>query len=173
MAYFLEALIVRGTPDWPEPIARVGRPVLLHAPDGMPLGLLPLKDAVMSALGVDEAHDPVLGFYELRRPVADLAAEASLTAPVVYVHAEYHGGTGTQAAVGWLDGAVAFGPRFTTNWPGAVDDHYELVMGRRASGAIEAEAIDQALQFLGIEAVGDRDEFDIVGLGAHRFTEDW
>ena len=173
MAYLLEALIIRGAPGWPEPIARIGRPVPLHAPDGVPLGLLPLTASLTSALGVDEADDPVLGFYELRRPVADLAAEASLTAPVTYVHAEFHGGTGFQAAMGWLDGAVAFGPRFTANRPEEADEHYEVVWGRRANGAIEAMAIDEALQFLGIEAIGDRDEFDIVGLGAHRFTEDW
>ena len=36
---------------------------------------------------------------------------------------------------------------------------------------MEAMAIDEALRFLGIEVVGDRDEF--VGLCPHRFTEDW
>lgn len=174
MAYVLEALIVRGAPEWPEPIARLGRLVLLHSPDGVPLGLLPLTRTLQSSLGVDPADAPVLGFLNLRQPVAELAAEASLTAPVAYVHAEYFGGTGFQAAVGWRDGTIAFGPRFTANHPAeAEDERYEVITGWRATGAPAAEAIDEALQFLGVEAVGNLDEFDTVGLGAGRSTEDW
>jgi len=50
---------------------------------------------------------------------------------------------------------------------------YQVIRGKRPSGAPAAMAIDEALQFLGVEAVGDLDEFDTVGLGAHRLTEDW
>ena len=55
----------------------------------------------------------------------------------------------------------------------AENDLYEVISGWRATGAPAAMAIDEALQFLGIEAVGDLDEFDTVGLGAHRITEQW
>ena len=105
-----EALIVRGAPAWPEPVARLGRVVPLRSPDGAPLGLLPLTGAVRSLLGDDGAATPVPGFLELRQPVVELAAEASLTPPVAYVHAEFFGGGGFQAAVGWRGGKVAFGP---------------------------------------------------------------
>ncbi len=174
MAYVLEALIFRGAPAWPESVARLGRVVPLRSPDGVPLGLLPLTGAVSSLLGVDGATAPVLGFLELRQPVAELAAEASLTAPMAYVHAGFFGGGGFQAAVGWRGGKVAFGPRFTaTHRRERPHRRYRVVRSRRPSGALVAMAIDEALQFLGVEAVADDDEFDTVGLGAHRFTEDW
>jgi hypothetical protein len=178
MAYVLEALIVRGAPEWPEPVTRLARLVPLRSPDGLPLGLVPLTEDVRSRLGVDSASAPVLGFLELRRPVADLAAEASLSASVAYVHAGFSGGPGFQAAVGWRAGKIAFGPRFTTNhgsrlWQWLWNRRYQVIRGKRPSGAPAAMAIDEALQFLGVEAVGDLDEFDTVGLGAHRLTEDW
>jgi len=76
--------------------------------------------------------------------------------------------------MGWLGGTVAFGPRFTATHPGeGEDERYEVIRGRRATGAPAALAIDEALQFLGVEAVGSLDEFDTVGLGAHRFTHEW
>ena len=174
MAYVLEALIVRGAPAWPEPVARLGRVVPLRSPDAAPLGLLPLTGAVRSLLGDDGAAAPVLGFLELRQPVVELAAEASLTAPVAYVHAEFFGGGGFQAAVGWRGGKVAFGPRFTATHRGERPHRrYRVVRSRRPSGALTAMAIDEALQFLGVEAVGNNDEFDTVDLGAHRSTEGW
>jgi hypothetical protein len=89
VGYVLEALIVRGAPAWPAPVTRLGRLVPLRSLDGVPLGLLPLTEEVQSRLEIDSASAPVLGFLELRQPVADLAAEASLTAPVAYVNAEY------------------------------------------------------------------------------------
>jgi hypothetical protein len=174
VAYVLEALIVRGAPAWPAPVARFGRLVPLRSLDGVPLGLLPLTKEVQSRLGIDSASAPVLGFLELRLPVADLAAEASLTAPVAYVEAGFSGGPGFQAAVGWRGGKIAFGPRFTgTDRSGRPNRRYQVIRGKRPSGAPAAMAIDEALQFLDVEAVGDQDEFDVVGLGEHRLTEQW
>jgi hypothetical protein len=148
--------------------------VPLRSPDSAPLGLLPLTKVIQRLLGVDRATAPVLGFLTLSQAVVELAAEASLPAPVAHVQAEIFGGTGIQAAVGWLDGTIAFGPRFTANHPAeAEDERYEVISDRRATGAPVAMAIDEALQFLGVEAVGSLDEFATVGLGAHRATEDW
>jgi hypothetical protein len=50
--------------------------------------------------------------------------------------------------------------------PGAVWPWARLRPRASASKrAFASTAIDEALQFLGVEAAGDRDEFDIVGLG--------
>ena len=97
---------------------------------------------------------------------------------MAYVHAGFSGGPGFQAAVGWRGGRIAFGPRFTTNygsrlWQWLWHRRYQVIRGKRPSGAPAAMAIDEALQFLGVEAVGDQDEFDVVGLGEHRLTEQW
>src|SRR3954452_1729380 len=63
---------------------------------------------------------------------------------VAYVEAEYFGGVGEQSTVLWLGGVRH-----------------------------EPETIKEALRALGVRAVGDRDEYDTVGLGRHRTTQDW
>ena len=90
------------------------------------------------------------------------------------MHAEFSGGPGLQAAVGWRGGKIAFGPRFTaTHRFERPHRRYRVIRKRRPSGALVAMAIDEALHFLGVRAVADLDEFDTVGLGEHRSTERW
>jgi hypothetical protein len=55
----------------------------------------------------------------------------------------------------------------------ALDCDHLVQVGYELEALIVRGAPGWPDQFLSIEAVGDRDEFDIVGLGAHRFTEDW
>ncbi|HLZ56584.1 MAG TPA: hypothetical protein VKR06_06525, partial [Ktedonosporobacter sp.] len=83
--------------------------------------------------------------------IADLAGPLSEKGLVAYVQADFFGGEGGQSAIVWQQGQVVL----------AVD---ETGIG----------AINQALQYLGVKA-GDRsgDEFMMVGLGRHRFTERW
>jgi hypothetical protein len=68
---------------------------------------------------------------------------------VAFLAAEFFGGSGSQAVIGWQDGRLAFGPLQ------AID------------------AINQALRWLGIDSAGHRDEFDALHLGRHRDTESW
>lgn len=82
-----------------------------------------------------------------------------MAAPVAYLEAETFGGTGTQAMVLWRDGEVWLGPVTT-----------------RATAARESAedgAVNQALRHLGVGRPGAIDEFDALGLGRHRHTEDW
>jgi hypothetical protein len=77
-----------------------------------------------------------------------LAAQASRQEPVVYAEAEFFGGVGEQHAVLW----------------------------RRGEGTVldaEPGPINAALRALGVRGTGDRDEFDSVGLGRHRTTQEW
>jgi hypothetical protein len=84
---------------------------------------------------------------------------------VAYVEAEFFGGTGSQAAVVWRDGAVVLPPTVTTDEPGERGERIEL--------GDPDWAINRALQVLGASAEGAIDEFEAVGLRAHRDTEDW
>jgi hypothetical protein len=77
-----------------------------------------------------------------------LAARASRQAPILYAEAEFFGGVGEQHAVLWQGGE------------GTVLD-------------AEPGPINAALRVLGVRRTGDRDEFDSVGLGRHRSTQDW
>jgi hypothetical protein len=85
------------------------------------------------------------GFYRLTEEAAAAAAALSTEARVVFVEAEFFGGVGTQASVGWEHGEVAFGPRLTDG----------------------AGAINDALRWLGVSAAGAHDEFDALGLRDH------
>ena len=80
---------------------------------------------------------------------------------VIYIEAEFFGGTGNQAAVGWQGGVLGFGPRRT-----------QMPMKDRAGYAVVADqddmAINAALRWLGIRRTQTRDEFDTVGIGALR-----
>jgi hypothetical protein len=80
--------------------------------------------------------------------IAAIGASVSTIAPVAYVEADYFGGQGTQAATVWEAQAIVWGP------------------------LVAAKAINQALRKIGVEC-GIKDEFDTLGLGRCRFTDDW
>jgi hypothetical protein len=108
----------------------------------------------------------VEGFYGLSNGVARRARELSREWVVLYVHLEFFGGEGFQAAIAWDRGRVVFGPCFTRTPLERAEPHYQ-----------EADrpgmAINQALRALGLPADDGRDEFDTLGLGTHRRTQDW
>lgn len=99
-----------------------------------------------------------VGFDRLIDDVSAAASGLSARGRVVYVEAEFFGGTGSQAALGWEGGRVAFGPLLTQT-PGEGRDGYTDVP------AGEDLAIDRALRWLGVSADGAHDEFDALGLG--------
>jgi hypothetical protein len=77
---------------------------------------------------------------------------------VIYIEAEFFGGVGSQAAVGWEGGVLGFGPRRTQTPTedragyAVVDDLADL-------------AINAALRWIGVTRTRMRDEFDTVGVG--------
>jgi hypothetical protein len=85
-------------------------------------------------------------------------ATCSANGPVAYVEAEYFDGTGEQSAVLWDTGQVVLG---------------RLHLAERASIPAVGTPISQALRRLGVTKGDHQDEFDAVGLGRHRNTEDW
>ena len=161
MAYQLEALLVRFDDDFfkelPEPH------VVLD--ERLGLVMIPITDPVRTTHSSDA--QPVTGFYELTEGIAHWAEGLSRHGQVFYVHAEFHGGTGFQAAIGWEHGQRSGDPIFTKNHPAEAEDWYQIV-NRDAPMAIST-----ALRQLGIEADASRDEFAAVGLGRHRSTDDW
>jgi hypothetical protein len=122
--------------------------------------IIPLTYAGCRELGrarVPGVRDAGVAGHDARRPLTAWLKEMSRDDVVAYVEAEMHGamvGGGGQAATVWRDGQIVFGPL-------------------QSSGQ---GAINQALQFMGVPAdpaVGGGDEFDTVGLGRHRNTEQW
>ncbi|RSN33590.1 hypothetical protein DL990_16690 [Amycolatopsis sp. WAC 01416] len=117
---------------------------------GQHLSLLPLTEVPADAgvPGFGEFWTAPAGFDRL-------LAECSRRGAVAYVEAEYFGGTGTQSAQVWDSGETVFGPQ------------------HQAEGESGGSPISQALRWLGVVKGDHFDEFDAVGLGRHRDTDDW
>ena len=144
MAYTLQALITE------EAAARMASPAaafVVSLPQGK--AMIPLSGPMREMHGIpflpltDEGHEDV------PKSIADIVFPMAKIANVAYVEAEFFGGNGTQACVTW-------GPTSTASQV-FVDTH----------------AINKALQFLGVRKGDHHDEFDAMGLGRHRSTEDW
>ncbi len=81
-------------------------------------------------------------------------------------HYEFFGGEGIHAATAWHRQSIIFGPRFTRT------------RGELADPALPRGGHPRTWRStpgcgLGIQAAGQRDEFAAIGLGEHRWTNDW
>ena len=81
---------------------------------------------------------------------------------VAYLEADIFGGTGTQATVLWRNGEVCLGP---------VSGEFTATAPHPSSS--RQWPFNQALRELGVDRGDAFDEFDAVGLGRWRHTEDW
>jgi hypothetical protein len=88
------------------------------------------------------------------------ATEQSRRFPVAYIQTDYHGGTGSQCAIVWRDGAVSSGPLETVDKQGSITP-------------LRERAINRAVMELGVERGDARDEFEALGLNRHRDNDDW
>ncbi|MEU8611429.1 hypothetical protein AB0C29_25920 [Actinoplanes sp. NPDC048791] len=150
MGYTLEAFI--GDPGVLRPV--VDRwPVAALVPLSAGLSLIPMTDELFDAAGGGPTSE-ALGFWKLP---AGFEPER-VAGAVAYVEAEFFGGVGTQRAALWMSGRLALGPLFVGE-----DEHF----------APAGSPISQVLARLGAGREGHHDEFDAIGLGRHRHTEDW
>jgi hypothetical protein len=153
MRHILQALVARKeTFAAHRPPVRQARAALLA--EG--IALVPLTDALCAEMGGEPSRSEVATgdeygiFTRLLPGVEAWAQSLSVSGPVAYVEAEFHGGQGGQCALVWARGGVVLGPLLGPIGP-----------------------INQALRTLGVRPGRDDDEFAAVGLGRHRFTEDW
>ena len=143
MGYYLQAIIGKQ------------QTLAQHSSDFQRARIVPLAQGIAIIPLTDDLYDEigdggeVERFEKLSPGVDEWAQRISVIAPVGYIEAEFFGGTGGQSAVAWSGGARALGP-------------------------IHAEdAINQTLHFFRVRIDGAHDEFDAIGLGRHRNTEDW
>jgi hypothetical protein len=85
----------------------------------------------------------------------EAAARAARQGPVAYAEAEYFGGVGEQRAVVWKDGQVTL---LESELPGAINTALKTLGAQRAPSSMTGSL---------------QDEFDSVGLGRHRSTQEW
>jgi hypothetical protein len=122
------------------------------------LALMPMTGEVVDAL-TGGGDGRALGFWRLPTGFDQVLARWSTAGPIAYVEAEYFGGAGEAQAAVWADGVLVLE---------AQDEPTAVLSGGDIS------AVSQALQRLGVrKGRRDLDEFEAVGLGRHRSTEDW
>lgn len=125
-------------------------------------GLVPITDEAFDRLG-DEGPMPFGEvFCFLSAAIESLARQASAQGEIAYLEADIFGGIGSQVMVVWGAGQVSAGPVTTTfGWPPP------------DPSSSPDWAFNQALRHLGVERSDSFDEFDALGLGRYRNTDDW
>ncbi|PTT90684.1 hypothetical protein DBR42_05330 [Pelomonas sp. HMWF004] len=144
MAYTLQAIITRaGALSEPLPYC-LRRVALPGGVDMIPIGKAALKAHAFPFLPLtDEGNEG------LPSVIANLCERLSTECLLAYVEAEFFGGVGVQAHALFSAGKI-FGPV-----------------------VVSGVAINDALRHLGVQKGEATDEFDVVGLGQRRNTDDW
>lgn len=140
--------------------ARELRHTVVELPQGF--GLLPIPGHMPERLDGDGAWPFGEVFWFLSVGVEALARRTSLAGGIAYLEAEIFGGTGTQAMVLWRGGEVCLGP-VTTEFTGTAPD----------PSSSQRWPFNRALRELDADRGDALDEFDALGLGRWRHTEDW
>ena len=124
---------------------KTARVVELNVPD---FALVPLVQEFLEEL--DDKSEPFpVKIYVPEKLVARIV-QISNTTPLAYIQADIFGGFGDQGAIVWDAGQVV----------------YKQITSRIG-------AINGALHKLGIQKTIEQDEFDCLGLGRYRWTNDW
>ncbi|MGW6914449.1 hypothetical protein ACWGB8_11605 [Kitasatospora sp. NPDC054939] len=158
MSYELQALIA------PLELLRIAAAEVSAArvaPLAQGLALIPATGAFLAAIGAggDGTSSAGHGFDWFPEGFERRLAAWSKAGPIACVQADYFGGTGTQLAAVWSDGRLDLGP---------------LTSGEFEPFPAEGSPISQALRRIGARADGGAvDEFEAVGLPAHRRTDGW
>ena len=110
----------------------------------VPLPYYQIDNRGIPFLPLTDGGEPTIG------PQLDTLCQVfSARVKVAYVEAEFFGGDGTQGCALYENGMPLSGPM------------------------VHVKAINYALRWLGVQLDGKVDEFEAVGLGMHRNTEDW
>ena len=111
--------------------------------------LFPLTDKLLDNLRIPRSKG-LDDFNKLPTELTDLLAKLSVICPLLYFETEYFGGDGNQLAVVFENGKMIFDPAQDVVGP-----------------------INEGLCLLGVEKKANSDEFDSIGLGENRSTDEW
>jgi len=145
MAYSIQAVLAKVGVLRPPPSPHLKIVNLKHGID-----MVPLATPAQRHFGIpfcpltdDDEH------AELPQALVELCRQFGRHGMIAYIEAEIFGGVGTQAHAIFDRGAV-LGPAVVSEF-----------------------AINEALRGLGVKTSGAFDEFEAVGLGQHRHTDEW
>jgi hypothetical protein len=161
MATLIEAIIFGG-----DPYTAAVPPGMRTVPLQAGLTTLPVSDEVVSQLDPNSVGDErVPSGWMLQQPVAALGRALSADRRVLYIVSETFGGPGTKEAIAWHGGRPLYGPSGTYDIEADLEPGYYLAPGDNA--------VNGGLRAIGVCAADSSDEYDTVGLGRHRMTDDW
>jgi hypothetical protein len=149
MPYTLEALVGRKDIN-PSILSRFSSAKLVSLQQNV--WLIPLTGQLQNELSQVTEIQMVERLAELKSVSSGiiwLAQQLSKNDRIAYLEAEFFGGVGGQTSAGWYGQELLFHPRQAM------------------------DAINQALDWLGVLRDDQHDAFDMIGLGQHRKTEDW
>lgn len=134
------------------------------------LALIPMTERLRAAFGFpgDRTRD---GFDRLSAGFGRRLEAWSQAGPIAYVEAEFFGGKGVQRAAVWVDGRIELGPLYAGKgdpWPPEGSPISRAL--RRLGATVTADPADPAGPAGGR---GPDDEFEAVGLGLRRRSQDW
>lgn len=130
------------------------------------LAMIPLTEELydeVNYMDVEQFDNPAFRrFLRLSPRIVDWIVTASSRGAVAYIEAEFFGGKGSQSSVVWKDGQVIHGPEHS---------RWAINKALRHLGVLARKL--ELMRKLGIYRHYFQDEFDLVGLGKCRHTEDW
>ncbi|MBI3410792.1 MAG: hypothetical protein HY040_20845 [Planctomycetes bacterium] len=145
-----------------EPLCHAARRLpndrVLRLPLGF--GFLPITEEI----GGEAEPVPFDFLNRLTVRLSAWAENESVFFSLAYIETDYFGGIGTQAAIVWKSGRVAFGPQQSKS---------EWVEQRLISPPLLENAINRALRLIGVDRGTVVDEFEALDLGRHRSDERW
>jgi hypothetical protein len=130
------------------------------------IGLIPLTKGLRDTInqGADTRHFGTVdydGFIFLTTAIASWLSRISADGPVGYVEVECSGGPCQRSFSIWDRTSLRHLAYDDDEW--LASRHYRPIHN----------PVNQALRYLGASANGSRDEFEALGLGRHRSTEEW
>jgi hypothetical protein len=149
MAYTLEAFI--------GPVAVLTQQITQLPNTKLVLLTQEIALAPMQYIKYAAADEEIKPFWRLTKDKFELGSQLSAYGPIGYIEVEFFGGAGEQASVLWQNQKTIFGPLLS-----------EHSYDKEAAGAV-----NQLLQFLGVEKLDYYDEFEALGLSRFRNSEDW
>lgn len=116
---------------------------------GYKLSLIPLTTELFDEMNKQATSALIGQFNYLTENIEIELLQSCENTQMIYIEADYWGGKGTQIVIIWENKQRRYLSHFTDR------------------------EINKALKALNIVAAQGKDEFDTVGLGRHRTTEDW
>ncbi len=144
MAYTIQAIITK------EAVSSLySRPGLSWITLSQSMTLAPLGTSFCEQNSIPFLPFSDEGLEGIPAQIAEICQAISLNGKVAYIEAEFHGGEGGQAAILWNNGKI------------------------KGEIIVAEDAINQALKYLDVKNINCRDEFEALGLGRYRNTDDW